>query len=150
MERLRVLGHAAGEYAGDGQGELEDPNTNAATLDTEPQLDDQSEESSVQDSTYNAHPLLFFFDCETTGFSIYDDHIIESAAKVIGVPLASVSMPSFASLVHTPRNIPAKGKIMSIQYRLFTRMPLLFLVTEKTGINAACLRGQPPLSIVLP
>ena len=44
-------------------------------------------------STADAHPLLFFFDCETTGLSIYNDHITEIAAKVIAVPHSSVSAP---------------------------------------------------------
>ena len=47
---------------------------------------------------------------EATGFSIYDDHITEIAAKVVGVPPSAVSQPSFSSLVHTPRNIPKQGE----------------------------------------
>ena len=55
-------------------------------------------------------PLLFLFDTETTGLNIYEDHIVEIAAKVTGVPLSIVTQPSYSSLVHTPRNIPSKGR----------------------------------------
>ena len=33
------------------------------------------------------HPLLIYYDCEATSGSIYDDNIIELAAKVVGIPL---------------------------------------------------------------
>ena len=66
MERLLVLGHAVGEYAGDGQGETEDRDTDAVPLDAEHEVDDQPEQSITQDSIDNTHPLLFFIDCETT------------------------------------------------------------------------------------
>ncbi len=51
-----------------------------------------------------------FYDCETTGFSIYTYHIIDIAAKVIASPVP-VNQPSFSSLVQTPRNIPGPRKI---------------------------------------
>ena len=106
MEHLRTLGQAVGMYSGDGQGEMEDPETSG---DTEPGVDDQSLEITIEDSSDNANHLLFFFDYETTGFSIYDDHLTEVAAKVFGVPHTSLTMPTFESLVHTPRNIPKRG-----------------------------------------
>lgn len=54
--------------------------------------------------------LLFIYDCETTGLSIYNDHITQIAAKVIGVPsTVTLSQASFTSLVHTPRYISKKG-----------------------------------------
>ena len=69
--------------------------------------DDAIEEGSSEDT----NPLIFFYDCETTGFSIYTENITEIAAKVVGVPLSSLSQPTFSSLVRTTRNISKKGKV---------------------------------------
>jgi len=129
METLHDLGHAVGEYVGGGQGdassnddgEMENSDAEVELTgsqgdnddDTNPDASDGQEEQ--EDSSDLAHPLMFFFDCEATGLSIYDDHITEIAAKVVGVPLSSVSEPSFSSLVHTPRNIPKKGKSNNFQ-----------------------------------
>ena len=112
METLRGLGNAVGEYIGDGQGESgsDAQAAQAAALvdeNAEPGVDDQliDEEEDLSD---NPHPLLFFYDCETTGFSIYDDHITEIAAKVVACPIP-LQAPTFSSLVRTSRRIPAPG-----------------------------------------
>ena len=114
MEALGSLGHAVGEYVGGGQGDLEpewteDPDDDDAEIAGDAGDADDDDETA-EDSSDQAHPLLFIYDCEATGLSIYDDHITEIAAKVVGVPLSSLSQPSFSSLVHTPRKIPKKGK----------------------------------------
>ena len=70
---------------------------------------DDDEQSSTLEDIENQQPLLVLFDCETTGFSIYNDHIIDIGAKVISSPVP-VSQPTFSSLVRTPRNIPGPGK----------------------------------------
>ena len=75
----------------------------------EPVVDDDHCEQASGGSSDNAHPLLLFYDCETTGFSVYAEHITEIAAKVVGVPLSSCSQPTFSSLVKTSRNISKKG-----------------------------------------
>ena len=80
-----------------------------ANLDTNPKTNDGHEEEQ-EDSSENARPLLFFYDCEATGLSVYNDCITEIAAKVTGVPLSSVSNPSFSNLIHTPQNIPEIGR----------------------------------------
>lgn len=123
METLHDLGRAVREYVGGGQGdtspndesemergdaEVEYPESEGDNEDdTNPDANDQERQ---EDSSDQAHPLMFCFDCEATGLSIYDDHITKIAAKVVGVPLSTVSQPSFSSLVHTPRYIPEKGK----------------------------------------
>ena len=61
--------------------------------------------SGIDDS----HPLLIMFHCETTGFSIYSDHITDIAAKVVASPVP-VYQPTFTSLVRTSKNISAAGK----------------------------------------
>lgn len=109
MERLKVLGHTVGEYVGDGQGEREDTCTDDHT-DADQVPEDEDNEAENDDSSDDAHPLLFLYDCETSGLSIYNEHIVEIAAMVVGVPLSSVSSPKYSSLIHTPRNIPKAGK----------------------------------------
>ena len=117
MEELRGAGHAVGEYIGGGRADMgleddegtetiDDQRTESVESGIEPDFDDGLDEDHL---TEDAHPLLFLFDTETTGLNIYEDHIVEIAAKVTGVPLSTVTQPSYSSLVHTPRNIPSKG-----------------------------------------
>ena len=42
----------------------------------------------------DSYPLLVIFDCETTGFSIYSDHITDSGVKVLASP-NPIAQPSF-------------------------------------------------------
>ena len=57
----------------------------------------------------DCNPLLVLFDCETTGFSIYADHITDIGAKVLNPPVP-VDHVTFSSLVRTGRNISSAGK----------------------------------------
>ena len=111
MEQLRCAGATVGEYVGNGQGETERTETeDKCDEDAEPVVDDDHEcEDASGGSSDDANPLLMFYDCETTGFSIYTEHITEIAAKVVGVPLSSFSQPTFSSLVKTSRTISKKG-----------------------------------------
>ena len=68
-------------------------------------IDDQSLDEAEKDSSDYAHPLLFLFDCETTGLSIYTDHITDIEAKVIFSPVPL----TFSRLVKTSKRIPPKG-----------------------------------------
>ena len=90
--------------------------------------------------------MLFIYDCETTGLGIYTEHITEIAAKITGVPLSSISQPTYTSLVKTSRTISKNGMhntaiLMSCNCNT---------ASEKTGISTAMLRGERPLSVVLP
>ena len=132
MEQLRGLGHAVGEYVGGGRAEIEqeeddgtiagdESRTEVEMVHDDRQDDGEDREDLLdreadrgEDIAENAHPLLFFFDTETTGLSIYDDHIVEIAAKVVGVPRSTVTQPSFSSLIHTPKNIPTKGMLIHV------------------------------------
>ena len=116
MATLCGLGSAVGEYAGDGQGETESDAQAAMSVDqdeinAEPGLDDQAveDEEEEEEDSDDSHPLLFFYDCETTGFSIYNDHITDIAAKVVASPVP-LSEPTFSSLVKTSRRIPPAGQ----------------------------------------
>ena len=72
------------------------------------------------------------YDCDATGLSIYKDHLTDIAAKVFNPP---VPLPAcaFSSLVRTSRTISTPG-----------------IVSRITGITSNLLRGEKPLSIVLP
>lgn len=114
MEVLEGLGNTVGEYAGDGQGEADDDSVEVdfdvdADVSADSGLVDDLSMEQSEDSTDNAKPLLFLYDCETTGLSIYNDHIIEIAAEVVNCPV-TYSNDSFSSLVKTSRRIPVPGK----------------------------------------
>ena len=135
MEQLRGLGVSVGEYMGQGMGDTEtdreadqQPNEQGdadgeADQQFNTQADqetDRTEETMQVDKNKtdgnqgeknlvaSNKPLLFFYDCEATGLSIYSDNITEVAAKVI-TTTSSVAQPTFSSLVHTSRRIPKPG-----------------------------------------
>lgn len=133
METLRGLGSAVGDYVGNGQGESETV-TQASTAaevdldaDVGPSIELDDDDAALETSD-DAHPLLFFYDCETTGFSMYNDNITDIAAKVVACPV-SLQTPIFSSLVRTSRRIPSA-------------------VTKVTGITTTMLRSEKPLSEV--
>lgn len=109
METMRGLGSAVGEYVGDGQGEAEAEGGETSTSDDIQELEVDGLVSEIEDND-DAKPLLVFYDCETTGFSIYKDHITEVAAKIVAMPTAHITNPTFSSLVRTSRNIPPAGR----------------------------------------
>ena len=115
MEQIRSAGGTVGEYVGNGQGEREcadaDEETSETVLDVD--IDDSHDccdevSENVDDS---GHPLLFLYDCETTGLSIYTEHLTEIAAKVVSVPVSHLSQPSYSSLVKTSKHISKKGDV---------------------------------------
>ena len=96
MEQLRCAGATVSEYVGNGQGETERECTNTEDKcdeHAEPVVDDDHCEDTSGDGSDNG-PLLFFYDCETTGFSIFLEHITEIAAKVVYHSHHSASQPS--------------------------------------------------------
>ena len=73
MNSLAGLGEAVGEYSGHGQGEQEDPtqvNEDGVSDD-----EDSMETRDIDSDTIDAKPVHIFFDIETTGLNIYNDHI---------------------------------------------------------------------------
>ena len=77
---------------------------------TDQPSEDEGEDEEVsagvnRSSSSDALPLLFFFDCEFTGGSMYNDHIIEADAKVVAVPSSvSISQHQYGSLIHYSQN----------------------------------------------
>ena len=114
MESLQGLGNVVGEYVGDGQGEaaneaqtsyLDEFLDVGVTVDHEVDGEVASEE---EDDISDLQPLVFAYDCETTGLSIYNDHVIEIAAEVVQCPVP-YSKTTYCTLVKTSRRIPAAG-----------------------------------------
>ena len=114
MENIRGAGCAVGEYVGEGQGESGVQEPTSVDLDVvgaEPEVDDQVEDDD-EDGSDNAQPLLIFYDCESTGLSIYNDYLTDVAAKVVNCPVP-LNSPTFSSLVKTSRHIPAAGEAIT-------------------------------------
>ena len=113
MLQRQDVGIAVGEYQGRGQGE-----NVAHDLVVEPvsmEFEGEEEDSFVDNSFVSEIPpsdelpLLFFFDVETTGLVVFNDVIIDVAAKVVDIPPSVVSMPTYQSLVRTSKSVPEKG-----------------------------------------
>jgi len=120
MAALRGAGCAVGEYVGNGQGEATDTGdteqlTSVEALEELPgdldefPGDDEQPTEDEESCVANSKPLFILFDCESTGFSIYSEHITDIAAKVF-LPPVTLGEPTFSCLVRTSRHIPAKGK----------------------------------------
>ena len=76
--------------------------------DEDPKLKDEDKEKSGK-------PLLVFFHMKTTDVDIYECHIVNLAAKVIGEQVSYVTEATFSSLVHTDRSIDPRGlSLMSL------------------------------------
>lgn len=127
METVRGVGCAVGEYVGNGQGEAE---TATQDLDLDDVRDDVDADpvESLDDENDNfdvdAQPLWIFYDCETTGFSIYSEHITDIAAKVVASPVP-VTSPTFTRLVKTSRSISSAGMIANAT--TFTYLTISYL-----------------------
>ena len=86
----------------DDDNEAEDDQDATTADDYDPSTDD----TIIAESQSNMLPLLFFYDCESTGGSMYDDHIIEVGAKVVAAPgSADISQFEYGSLIHSSRTI---------------------------------------------
>ena len=57
----------------------------------------------------NWKQLLFLYDCETTGLSHYEEHVIEIGCLVILPDNLSVTQLEFSSLCHTSHRIDPQG-----------------------------------------
>ena len=126
MTTLKVAGYSTAEYMGTGLGDDEEEQA------VEEDESDEEEQVNKGDQTSGGvchegelvpteesflpsdeglpyddmHPVLIFYDCEATGGSIYDDNIIELAAKVVGVPnTINIAHRDFSSLSNTSRRI---------------------------------------------
>ena len=87
----------------------------AAQPDTQDSDEEPADDNAIQfddnvDVTpSDGKPLLFFYDCETTGGSYHRDHITEVAAVVEVPDGVHINTTEYSSLCHTSRHIPRKG-----------------------------------------
>ena len=141
MITLRAVGCTTAEYVGSSSTAEATSSTVIEEGDEEEDEEDQPSEDENNESeevsadvdgpSEDELPLLFFFDCETTGGSMYNDHIIEVGAKVVAVPgSAGITEHRYGSLIHSSRSI-AKA------------------VQSKCGITAQMLVTEPPFRHVL-
>jgi DNA polymerase III epsilon subunit-like protein len=78
----------------------------------------------------NQKPLIFFYDCEATGWNLRDDVIIEVAAVLYTKDLRDPTPLEFSSLCRTSKELHPE-------------------VQELTGLTMADLRNEPKVSDVL-
>ena len=88
MAQRQEVGIAIGQYQGRGQGEnaAPEPEIEPKSLDAYSDSEDDTEEDTESKPPSSKLPLLFLFDVETTGLVVYNDFIIDIAAKVIDRP----------------------------------------------------------------
>ena len=93
MEFIRRIGNLVGDYVGDGQGDSEHAtqaivSTELNSVDADVGVVKGQSLDDEDDISNNAEPLPFVYDCETTGLSVYDDHITDIAAMVVASPMS--------------------------------------------------------------
>ena len=100
MNSLARLGEAVGEYSGHGQGEQENPTQ--LDQDGENDEEDSMETCDTNSETSDSKPVHIFFDIDTIGLSIYNDHVTEIGEKVVGAPaqLSIICQPCAHSTQH--------------------------------------------------
>lgn len=142
MITLRAVGCTTAEYVGSSgtaeatsstvEDEVDNEEDQPSGYEGDENNADESEEVSADvDRPSDELPLLFFFDCESTGGSMYTDHIVEVGAKVIAVPNSvNITQHQYGSLIHSSRSI-----VKAVQ--------------SKCGITAQMLVTEPPFRHVL-
>ena len=125
MITLRAVGCTTAEYVGS-------PGTAEATSSTaieerdkvvdeedQPFGDDSNTDecekvsADVDGPSSDELPLLFFFDCESTGRSMYTDHMIEVGEKVVAVPNSvSITQRQYGSLIHSSPSIAQAAQML--------------------------------------
>ena len=118
MVTLQALGISISLYDGDtAVAECEDDDDD--NVDEQQDEDTPFENITVDSITCSGKHLLFMYDCETTGGSFYQDHIVEIGSVVIAPDDVSISNEEFSSLCHTSRHIARKGL-----FYCFNKLPL--------------------------
>ena len=143
---MHAFGISTSTYGGDTAiPECDDDGDDEAVEDQQQDEVTPFENIAVDFNTRTGNPLLFLYDCETTGGSFHQDHIMEIGSTVIIPDGVSISNEEFCSLCHTSRHIVCKGLLLYI-----SKLSLLCVITvsEKCGITARDLYNQPTFSTV--
>lgn len=92
---------------------------------------------TCREASSEAHPLLFLYDCQTTGFSIYNEHIIEMAARVVHC-LIPCHNNTFSNPVETSGYSPKAG-ILSFQLNCLVQWQgLPIVLVGHNGLSFNC------------
>ena len=98
--------------------------------------------NAATDSTVESgKPLLFMYDCETTGGSHLWDHIMEVGSVVLVPDGVSITTTEFSSVFHTSQHITRQGKLISCKFILM----VVNIVSEKCGITGVTFSTSLPL-----
>ena len=121
MVTLQAVGVTISTYSNDTALVEGDTALEGDTIDLESLPSDEEPDSPpsphhlVTDPTVdNGKPLLFIYDCETTGGSHLRDHIMEVGLVVVAPEGVSMSVTKFSSLCHTSQHIVRQGKVFVI------------------------------------
>ena len=112
MVTMHAFGNSTSIYAGDTAiPECDDDDDDEAVEDQQQNEVTPFENITADSNTCTGKRLLFMYDCETTGGSFYQDHIMEIGSIVIIPDGVSISNEELCSLCHTSRYVVRKDFI---------------------------------------
>ena len=111
MVTMQAVGLPTLSYVADTALERDDRSSDEELDDDEPDNPITIVNHATGPTVENGKPLLFIYDCETTGGSHLCDHIME-VGSVVSIPDGvSISNAEFSSLCHTSLHITRQGKL---------------------------------------
>ena len=111
MVTMQAVGLPTSSYVADTALETEDKPSDDESEDDEPENPITIVSHATGPTIENGKPLLFIYDCKTTGGSHLRDHIME-VGSVVSIPDGvSISNSEFSSLCHTSLHITCQGKL---------------------------------------
>ena len=143
MITLQAVGLPTSSYRADTALEVDDRDMDKYTSDDEPDNPITFVNPATSPTVENGKPLLFIYDCETTGGSHLRDHIMEVGSMVSVPDGVSISNAEFSSLCHTSLHITRQGRVL-----MAIIVFIVEIVSEKCGITARDLFNQPTFTTV--
>ena len=142
MVTLQTSGIITSSYSTDSA--LEEDTVEVERLEPDEELDDTFVNAATDSTVESGKPLLFMYDCETTGGSHLQDHIMEVGSVVLVPDGVSITTTEFSSLCHTSQHIARQGKLISCKFILM----IVNIVSEKCGITGRDLFNQPAFTTI--
>ena len=142
MVTLQTSGIITSSYSTDSA--LEEDTVEVERLEPDEELDDTFVNAATDSTVESGKPLLFMYDCETTGGSHLRDHIMEVGSVVLVPDGVSITTTEFSSLCHTSQHIARQGKLISCKFILM----IVNIVSEKCGITGRDLFNQPAFTTI--
>ena len=112
MVTLESVGLPTSSYGTDTALEVDDTGMDKYTSDDKPDSPITFVNSATAPTVEDSEPLLFIYDCETTGGSHLRDHIMEVGSMVSIPDGVSISNAEFSSLCHTSLHIARQGRVL--------------------------------------